>query len=131
MIGDKESALVNIVVTHMFCGDQSVVFQKELLEKQATYCISRDRRYQGTTEWLSLRGRDTVMTNSCVMQREATHVQSIPRFKQSTVQQELSAEAIQCIHIHKEIKKKESKKEKGEEFWKDHFVHLDDHNKML
>ena len=25
--GDKESALVNIVVTHMFCGDQSVVFQ--------------------------------------------------------------------------------------------------------
>ena len=34
-------------------------------------------------------------------------------------------------HIHKEIKKKESKKEKGEEFWKDHFVHLDDHNKML
>ena len=108
-----------------------MVFQKELLEKQATYCISRDRRYQDTTEWLSLRGRDTVMTNSCVMQREATHVQSIPRFKQSTVQQELSAEAIQCIHIHKEIKKKESKKEKGEEFWKDHFVHLDDHNKML
>ena len=105
--GDKESALVNIVVTHMFCGDQSVVFQKELLEKQATYCISRDRRYQGTTEWLSLRGRDTVMTNSCVMQREATHVQSIPRFKQSTVQQELSAEAI-----HKEIKKKESKKKR-------------------
>ena len=56
---------------------------------------------QGTTEVvllrLSLRGRDTVMTNSCVMQREATHVQSIPRFKQSTVQQELSAEAIQCI----------------------------------
>ena len=50
----------------------------------------------------------------------------LPRFKQSTVQQELSAEAI-----HKEIKKKESKKEKGEEFWKDHFVHLDDHNKML
>ena len=33
--------------------------------------------------------------------------------------------------MHKEIKKKESKKEKGEEFWKDHFVHLDDHNKML
>ena len=90
-----------------------------------------DTKDQGTTEWLSLRGRDTVMTNSCVMQREATHVQSIPRFKQSTVQQELSAEAIQCIHIHKEIKKKESKKEKGEEFWKDHFVHLDDHNKML
>ena len=25
--GDKESALVNIVVTHMFCGDQSVVFR--------------------------------------------------------------------------------------------------------
>ena len=65
------------------------------------------------------------------MPKQATHVQSIPRFKQSTVQQELSAEAIQCIHIHKEIKKKESKKEKGEEFWKDHFVHLDDHNKML
>ena len=36
---------------------------------------------QGTTEVvllrLSLRGRDTVMTNSCVMQREATHVQSM------------------------------------------------------
>ena len=31
----------------------------------------------------------------------------LPRFKQSTVQQELSAEAI-----HKEIKKKESKKKR-------------------
>ena len=33
--GDKESALVNIVVTHMFCGDQSVVFQAVFQEREA------------------------------------------------------------------------------------------------
>ena len=30
--GDKESALVNIVVTHMFCGDQSCIVQYEELD---------------------------------------------------------------------------------------------------
>ena len=37
--GDKESALVNIVVTHMFCGDQSVVFQAV---SQAVFSMTTD-----------------------------------------------------------------------------------------
>ena len=30
--GDKESALVKIIVTHMFCGDQSCIVQYEELD---------------------------------------------------------------------------------------------------
>ena len=39
--GDKESALVNIVVTHMFCGDQSVVFQAVFQEREAWRILNK------------------------------------------------------------------------------------------